>query len=176
MKDIIYYEDYFSNKQYEEVKQDLFNNRTDDCGWKTKDDVPEEMVFETLTEIYREDWNLLAAALKEEFKSGCFILMGTNGRWYGPVECGSFIQSFQDLMRGLKHLDSLKIYEHNGHFYIEGSHHDGSDKYELKRLTNKGIQLAEKHDYAHNQQLHKTIMSYNFFSALPHFNKRFMYL
>ncbi len=176
MKDIIYYEDYFDDKQYEEVKQDLFNNNAETYGWKTKDDVPDEMVFETLTEIYREDWYLLAAALKEEFKSGCFILMGTNGRWYGPVECGSFIQSFQDLMRGLKHLDSLKIYEHKGHFYIEGSHHDGMDKYELKRLTNKGIQLAEKHDYAHNKQQHKTIMSYNFFSALPHFNKRFMYL
>ncbi len=176
MKDIIYYEDYFDDKQYEEVKQDIFNNNAETYGWKTKDDVPDEMIFETLIDIYREDWNLLAAALKEEFKSGCFILMGTCGTWHGAVECGSFIQSFQDLMRGLRHLDSLKIYEHKGHFYIEGSHHDGTDKYELKRLTNKGIQLAEKYDYAHNKQLHKTIMNYNFFSSLPRFNKRFMYL
>ncbi len=109
MKDIIFYEDYFDNKQYEEVKQDVFANNAETYGWQTINDVPEDIIYETLTEIYREDWNLLATALKEEFKRGCFILTGTNGRWYGPVDCGSFIHSFQDLMRGLRHLDSLKI-------------------------------------------------------------------
>lgn len=174
MKEIIFYEDSYSEEQYGAVQKDLFDCNAKANGWQTIDDVPEDMIWESLNDQWREDWHYFEAALKEELKGGCFILTGTCGRWNGNADCGAFIQSFQDLMRGLKHLDTLKFYERNGHFYIEGHHHDGSDYYEMKRLTNKGLQLAEKYDYAQDRHLHKTIMSYNFFSALPRFAKAFV--
>lgn len=172
-QEIIFYQDYFSDEAFEDIKANLFYEYADYYKWETVDEVPDEQVWEELNEQYREDWHYLETALKEEFKRGLFILVGSTGRWDGNYACGQFISSFQDLMRGLRHLDQLRFYERNGHFYIEGSHHDGSDSYEMKRLTNKGLQLAEKHDFAHDRKLHQTIMSYNFYSALPRFGRTF---
>ena len=49
------------------------------------------------------------------------------------------------------------------------SHHDGSDDYELKRLTHEGYELADRNYFAHDRQLHNTIMGCNFYSALPRY-------
>ena len=50
---------------------------------------------------------------------------------------------------------------------MEGFHHDGHDCYELKRLTDKGTEYADRHGFAHDKTLHQNIMKNNFYSALP---------
>lgn len=173
-KEIVFYEDYFSSEQYDEIRQDIFDYNAETHNWSKPEDVPEEMIWEALNDQYREDWHYFESAMKHEFRNASYILTGTCGSWMGPADCGAFILSFQDLMKGLRHLENMKFYERNGHFYIEGSHHDGSDFYEMRRLTNKGLQLAEKYNYATDRHLHQTIMKYNFFSALPRFSKEFV--
>lgn len=74
-----------------------------------------------------------------------------------------------DLLSCIDHLDFLRIYDKGGHLYIHGSHHDGSDDYELKRLTNKGYELADRNYFAHDRRLHNAIMGCNFYSALPRY-------
>ena len=69
-------------------------------------------------------------------------------------------------------MDYIKITDRNGHLIIEGSHHDGNDRYELKRLTDKGYKYADRNYFARDRKLHDTIMRCNFYSALPKFAKR----
>ena len=98
-----------------------------------------------------------------------YLLTGTCGRWNGTVSGGKFIRSVNDLLSCISHLDYIRIYDKNGHFHIHGCHHDGNDDYELKRLTNKGYELANNNYFAKDRKLHTTLMNTNFYSALPHF-------
>ena len=96
-----------------------------------------------------------------------YLITGTCGKWNGPQACGNFITGWDDFRTFIRHLDTLKIYERNGHLYIEGYHHDGHDRYEFKRLTEKGVEYASSRHFAHDKALHEKIMNNNFFSALP---------
>ena len=99
-------------------------------------------------------------------KNDC-LLVGVCGRWNGPAEGGKFISNFYDLMSVIGHLDYYKITDCNGHLIIEGYHHDGCDRYEIKQLTNKGYELARSYGFDTDRKLHKTIMNCNIFSRLP---------
>ena len=66
----------------------------------------------------------------------------------------------------------MKFYDKDGHFYIRGYHHDGSDFYEMKKLTKKGYELANNNYFAHDRELHTTIMKFNLFSTLPRIAER----
>ena len=88
------------------------------------------------------------------------------------MDGGKFITSLSELLSVMRHLEDFRIIDRNGHFIIEGSHHDGSDRYELKKLTRKGYELANNNYFANTRKLHTTIMKSNLFSALPHFAEK----
>ena len=110
---------------------------------------------------------LTTHSLKRMFKDGHYLLTGYCGRWDGRYDGGKFIDSYEQLMRCIEHLDGLTIIDKNGHLFIDGYHHDGNDHYELKKLTRKGYELANRNYFENSRKLHNTIMSNNFFSCLP---------
>lgn len=113
------------------------------------------------------DWMDLKNRLERVFKDGHYLITGYCGRWNGRYDGGKFINSFDDLMTCIRHLDGITVTDLNGHLYIDGYHHDGSDHYELKKLTNQGYTYANNHYFANDRKLHNTIMNNNFFSCLP---------
>ena len=165
--------DYYNHTvTYEYTLAYLFENYAEEYGWKTLTDVPDKMIYDEMDEQDRVDWQNFLDELHYMLSEHKYLLTGTCGKWYGPCECGKFICSADDLLYCIQHLDSVRFYDENGHLKICGYHHDGEDNYELKRLTDKGIALAEKHYYACDRALHRTIMSSNFYSALPRLAKR----
>ena len=120
--------------------------------------------YENIGDVYvRIDTNYQKELLK---KNDCLVV-GVCGRWNGPAEGGKFISNFYDLMSIIGHLDYYKVTDRNGHLIIEGYHHDGHDRYEIKQLTNKGYALARSYGFDSDRQLHSTIMNCNIFSRLP---------
>ena len=173
MKDkiITIYDNYYSEEKEENTREFLFDLYADEEGWKTADDIPENRVFDQMSYEDNADWQDVERELNRMFQTHCYLLTGYCGTWRGNLDGGNFIHSINDFLRVIEHLDNIRISDKNGHLIIEGSHHDGSDRYELKRLTNKGYLLAENNYFAKNRQLHNTIMKNNFYSALPHFAK-----
>ena len=173
MKDkiITIYDNYYSEEKEESTREFLFNLYADEEGWKTADDIPENRVFDQMSHEDSTDWQDVERELSRLFNTHCYLLTGYCGTWRGNLDGGNFIHSINDFLRVIEHLDNIRISDKNGHLIIEGSHHDGSDRYELKRLTNKGYLLAENNYFAKDRQLHSTIMNNNFYSALPRFAK-----
>ena len=91
------------------------------------------------------------------------------------MQGGRFVNTLSELLNVFHHLDDIRIIDRNGHLIIEGSHHDGNDKYELKRLTRKGYELASNYDFANDRQLHNIIIKSNLFSSLPKLAKQIGY-
>ncbi len=171
-REITIYDNYYSLDREKTTREYLFEECAYENGWNSPEDIPNERVKD---EIYYQDcelWEYLADDLEALFGKNVYLLTGTCGRWNGPSQGGKFIRSLNDFTDCIEHLDSVRIFDKNGHLYIHGSHHDGSDDYELKRLTHKGYELAASNHFALDRHLHTTIMRYNFYSALPKFAQK----
>ncbi len=168
-KEIILYDSYYSTKKEQETRDFIFDSRADDEGWKTKEEIPDKLVLDEMEFQDSMSWIDLKENLEPFFENGYFLLTGYFGSWHGRLDGGNFIRSLNDLLTVIQHCDDIRMIDRNGHFIIEGSHHDGSDRYELKRLTRKGYELANSNYFAKDRKLHNTLMNTNFYSALPHF-------
>lgn len=171
-REITIYDNYYSTDRENETREYLFDEFADDYEWKTPEDIPDERVWDEMDFQDHAAWDNVKAELQSLLDKNIYLLTGTCGRWNGPAQGGKFIRSFGDLLGCIDHLDNLRIYDRNGHLYIHGSHHDGSDDYELKRLTDKGYEYADRNYFAHDRHLHDTIMNNNFYSALPRYAQR----
>lgn len=168
-REITIYDNYYSYDREKETREFLFDEHAIDRDWNSPADIPDERVFDEIDFQDRELWNDVKAELQSLFDKNVYLLTGTCRRWNGPAQGGKFIRSVNDLLSCIDHLDHIRIYDRNGHLYIHGSHHDGSDDYELKRLTHKGYELADRNYFAHDRRLHNAIMGCNFYSALPRY-------
>ena len=168
----ILYDNTDITETYPDVREYLFDTYADERGWKTKEDIPDDEVSAQAADIDRMNWEDFYADLEYIFKNDCYLLTGVCGRWNGPAEGGKFIHSASELLDCIRHLDYIKIYDENGHLKISGFHHDGSDSYEIKRLTSKGYELACRNYFAKDRYLHQAIMNCNIYSSLPHLAKR----
>ncbi len=154
-------------ERFDDTQEFLFELYAEDKGWQTKNDIPEKLVWDEMNFQLETEYGDFTQELDRFLNGGVFLIQGVCGRWDGPCACGRFVRNYEDIRSGIEHLDHIKFFEVNGHFYIEGSHHDGSDKYELKQLTDKGIAIAERHWFAHDRELHNKIMQNRKYSKLP---------
>ena len=166
-KDIIFFDNTDDYSKYDAAEQAVYESFRDSQEWTSINDVPADMVWNEISAQNNADWEYFIDALKREIVRHYFLVTGTCGRWNGPHADGNFITGWNDFLSFIRHLDTLKIYERNGHLYIEGYHHDGQDYYELKRLTDKGVEYASSRHFVHDRALHNGIMNNNFFSTLP---------
>lgn len=68
--------------------------------------------------------------------------------------------------------DYIRIYDENGHLFLKCSHHDGTNLYEIKKVTKRGIDYIDKwesnwSDNRSEEYIHDQIMKR--YSVLPHF-------
>ena len=166
-KTIVYYDDTNNYDKFNEARDLLYERFADSNCWSSKEDIPSSSVYEEIDEQNKTDWIYISHILEDMFKTNHYIITGTCGRWNGSCDCGTFISSINELTNFISHLDSVRLYEQDGHFYITGYHHDGQDHYEIKQLTKKGYAYASNRDFAHDKRLHNTITKYNLFSCLP---------
>lgn len=171
-KEITIYDNYYSLDREKDIREYLFDEYADEEKWQSPEDIPDERVYDEADFQDRAMWDDITAELQTLFDKNVYLLTGTCGRWNGLAQGGKFIRSVSELISCIGHLDYIRIYDINGHLYIHGSHHDGDDDYELKRLTGKGYELANDNYFAHDRQLHNTIMTCNFYSALPRFAQK----
>lgn len=192
-KEIVLYDDTENYKKFDETRDFLFAVYADENGWACKENIPDETVYKEIDFQNAETWRDLKDALENSFKTRYYLMMGTCGRWngnfdgvmgihdlevhnYGPNKFYASVHvevdSAVDVMASHELIDNIKVIDRNGHLIIEGYHHDGSDHYELKRLTRQGYEYADRNYFAHDRKLHSTIMNCNFFSALPRIAQR----
>ena len=80
------------------------------------------------------------------------VIRGSIGRWNGTVHGFS---TFEDVRKAiqfcLNDLDSWKFADEDDAFCINGYHHDGSNSYELRFLSEKGCQILEDWEYGESE-------------------------
>lgn len=166
-QEIVLFDNTNYSERYNEIREELYERFAEEYDWEYSDDVPVDMIHDEMNFHEEIDYHYFKDKMKKLLERNDCLLVGVCGRWNGSVEGGKFITNFYDLMSVIGHLDYFKVTDCNGHLIIEGYHHDGRDRYELKQLTNKGYELARSYYFDCDRKLHATIMNCNIYSRLP---------
>ena len=128
-----------------------------------------------ILEYIYEDKKYEEECFLEEFghflSNNTFIATGTCGLWYGKVEGGMIINGIDDFFKLLRDCDFYKITDCKGHLMVKGSHHDGTNYFELKTLNNKGEAFYDRNSYSMDRKELYTKLFSNTYSRLPRLAK-----
>lgn len=123
-------------------------------------------------------WEDEAERLRDFFDGGHWLAVGAVGLWTGSHAAGTIFTSWDDFFeRATADCDFWELTDYGGHFALRCSHHDGTNCFEVKRITGRGLALLEKWEDDHNdprseQEIHATIWRSNLFSGLPHYARK----
>lgn len=164
----ILYSNYYDSENEEAAIEYLIERHLerypDDTDWKPdSDDIWNELNL--MDEIFWDDFKM---NFKDFFNENTFILQGNTGRWNGRFKTGFVFDSFEGMFKAWSDCDYVELYDENGHLYIQCSHHDGTNLYEIRKLTDKGYDYYSRHKwYDDDRKIHNTLMKSGY-SVLPH--------
>lgn len=167
----ILYDNY--DLDFEGAKEEAIERYYDFCDSIDKEieddyEPNEEKIWETAHELDGLFWEEFQNDFEKFIGNDVFIIQGNIGRWNGVARGGFTFSSLDELSRAWKDCDYIKVYDENGHLYIECSHHDGINFYEIRKLTEKGRKYLNNHNYYDKEELHNKLMK-NPYSVLPNY-------
>lgn len=150
----------------------------EDERYETEDEIPDSAIWEERYFLDSIDWEETSEQLKNFFlnNGNKWMIFGEVGRWDGVYKSGTLFDTFDDFFSdATKDCDYIHFYDENGHLYLTCSHHDGTCHYEIKAVTDKGIEYLENWEYNYNDKrteeyVHTQI--FNHYSRLPRFAER----
>ena len=164
-KERIIYSNYDLSENYsdEEIIENLIENGYD------REEITEENIWKHRYFLDEIDWQEEKVQLEEFFSKGKWIAFGTVGRWDGLYNAGTIFDDFEKFFyRATEDCRYWKFYDENGHLYLTCSHHDGTCHYEIKEITNRGIEYFENwNDKRSEKYIHTQII--NKYSRVPRY-------
>lgn len=128
------YEDYVENCE-------LF-----DCD---PDDEDSQDYWDYASKVNDADYNedMRAIEYSEDNEHRC-VITGSLGLWNGrpaikPVVCGSLVKAIKKCFGSC---DDLRVNFEDGVYKVSAIHHDGTNSFEIHKLSKKGNSVAEKWD------------------------------
>lgn len=118
------------------------------------EDISEERIEEEINLSQSCDYEDETDRIKSLFREGKkFILTGYAGLWSGKSEGGKVCETYNELCRAWEGYDDINLYDDNGMFVIEASHHDGTNQWKVKELNERGLKFLEKNRYMDRREL-----------------------
>ena len=126
----------------------------------------------TIFEEAWEDGDFSLDELCEAMKGSCYVLVGTIGTWQGPRAGGFIFYDGGGIYKAIQGCDIVMISDVGGHLYVDCSHHDGSNHYEIRELTERGKEFLRNSQYRLSErELHSRLMERPY-SKLPKMAKK----
>lgn len=122
----------------------------------------------------RIEWADEQQNLSTFFRGESWLAVGSVGRWTGAHAAGTVFDNWDDFFHGAtRDCDYWEIWDENGHLFLRCSHHDGTNEFEIKRLSRRGVEVLENWEYNDDPrteaEIHAVLFRCNLFSGLPHF-------
>lgn len=164
--------DLYETYSDKDIKEILLENGLEE------DLITDEKMWEERYFLDECDWESAKEELKEFFlnNGNKWMLFGEVGRWNGVYKAGTLFDTFDDFFyEATKDCNYIHFYDENGHLYLTCSHHDGTCHYEIKEVTDKGVEYLENWEYDWNDQRSREYVHtqiFNRYSRLPRFAER----
>ena len=176
--EITLYSNYYSSEREQATREFIFDSRADDNpDWETADDISDEEVWEEMDFENSINWDDFQRELEKFFEGQTLIVSGTVGRWDGTFDAGKVI-GYNELYKCWSDCDYVEFTDRDGHFHINASHHDGNVHFEVKVLTDKGVERYSNWEYdwrtnaPTEREIHEKLFEDSHYTHIPHFAKK----
>lgn len=93
-----------------------------------------------------------------------YIILADCGLWYGRRDGGKIITGLWNAISQCFE-DYNEIYEEGGRLKVTAHHHDGTNYFQIKELTKRGEEFAERHKWdMSDRELHKKLFNDSHYS------------
>lgn len=161
------YSNYYGWISEDEIRQYLW-----DCEYIDHlDEATDDMIYNAMYELERMYWDDISCELKHFFDKGdAWLLTGSIGRWDGNYRGGYIFNTFEEFCECFKDCGYIEIVDNKGHFEVKCSHHDGTNFYEVKRVSDFGCEYFGTHSWELSlEEVFTKMWNNNFMTSLPHF-------
>lgn len=140
----------------------------------TEEDITDDDIWRLR---YREDefaWEEIWCEILYFFKGKTVGFFGTVGLWNGRYMAGK-IGDFEKLFyEATKDCVYLKFYDVNGHLHLTCSHHDGTNYFEIKEISDKGIKYLDNWEWGNDSRTEQYVHTqiFNRYSRTPRFAEK----
>ena len=142
-KERIIYDNY---NPWETYTDETLKEMAIECEWvNSVYEITETDLYNWRYEEMQNDWDNEKEMLEDFFDGKEVEFIGSVGRWNGVYKGkarGDFWKLFDDAMTDC---DYFRIYDENGHMYLTCSHHDGTNHFEIKVVTDKGYTVLPRY-------------------------------
>ena len=167
----IIFDNYDVSANYDYALENIIENGR----YTTAEEVPESEIWGEVAFMEQINFEDEEAMMKDFFDGKMLLVCGSVGRWNGNFSAGKVIE-YSELWKCWADCDYISIYDENGHFFIKASHHDGTNVFEVKVLTEKGAELFERWDYSWDiwenlseREVHEKLWGNSKYTHIPHY-------
>ena len=135
------------------------------------DEVTDDMIYEEMYHLEELYWDDISYELKRFFDKGnAWLLVGTLGLWYGKCKGGFVFKTFEEFCKCFEDCGYVEITDDKGHLKVKCSHHDGTNYFEVKHISDFGMEYFGEHSWELSlEEVFNKMWNNNFMTSLPHF-------
>lgn len=130
-------------------------------------EINDESVDRMAYEWAEEDVKFYLDCIDKHIFSHPLLVTGSVGRWDGTYNGGKVIDNTRDFWDLLVDCAYVELASEKNHLYIKCSHHDGTNHYEIRELTNRGYKFWREYAWDMDRRRMCEYLKYNFNSRLP---------
>ena len=142
-QDIILFDNY-NGYDFEEEKAAL-----QECNPDCK--ITDDDVWQSIADMESEDFDNCKHYLEDDeiFGDNRVIVSGTAGTWQGNIECAKMFDNIEEALTAcIKDCDYIRVKQlPRGLVEVKSSHHDGTNLFYIKIVTEKGFQLYDNWNF-----------------------------
>lgn len=138
--------DNYNDYDFDEIKKEM--ETADECEYS------DDYIWFVIYNNQSEDWDNMRRQLEDDFGDSQLLVVGTVGLWDGNFAAGKLCKDTNEIFLGtLTDCDYKKVWYEKGHLYIMGSHHDGTNWYEIKKVTDRGLNYYDNWNYSQDHRI-----------------------
>lgn len=156
-KYIIYSSDPYDFNE-EEMKESWYET-AEANDWEIPEDGPsDDQIWEEWDFQNEVNWENIEVEVKFCNERGSYLVVGTLGLWRGPAEGGKIIDGYLTDVLKQCFEDYNCVYWQDKNLKVEATHHDGTNHFIIKKLTDRGIEFYNNHYYDYDDRtLHQKL-------------------
>ena len=130
---------------------------------KTPDEEELDRFIEDTNTMYLDDEYANITFYEEEHGAKTYVILADLGLWNGRAEGGKIIKGLWNAISKCFE-DYNHIYEYRRRLCVDAIHHDGTNHFQIKELTPKGLEYVENHPYMSDRELHERLFKDSHYS------------
>lgn len=164
----------YDNYNGDDYREGAIENLMENCGYTSIDEIPEAEIWDEIATMQAYYFDDEKDMMQNFFDGKMLIVCGNVGRWNGNFAAGKVI-TFDDIWKCWENCDYISIYDEGGHFYIRSSHHDGTNLFEVKILTDKGAEIYDRWENweiwqdLNEREAHEKLWNNAKYTHIPHY-------